>query len=350
MGGKGGLSVSELWHASIQGVPWNAEKMHQAVHLLRRRATVHFRVGADTYEDLAELDAKVFFARPDLILHISHMDPKGVYSSGFLGRLAQLKHVSALQLDLSQAQDLTILGAMEQLQFLRLNSPAKATGLDFITHYTRLTFLELRGKFNGFSSIAACLQLDTLILNCTVESVDVLTELPMLQYLSLDHCELKGGLDVLTQSTISMLKLSSVRKLTSIQGLEQMRGLEYLHLSLPKLEHLCDFSHMTSLRQLELDYMKSLRDIKHLWTARALESIELKEMNTALKADSFAGLTGLEHLRQIDFRFIDVNKGRIAAMRDHLDKAGKSHLLYENIPEHERLNSIGIAHLSHVLM
>lgn len=174
------------------GVPWNAEKMHQAVHLLRRRATVHFRVGADTYEDLAELDAKVFFARPDLILHISHMDPKGVYSSGFLGRLAQLKHVSALQLDLSQAQDLTILGAMDQLQFLRLNSPAKATGLDFIKHYTRLTFLELRGKFNGFASIAACLQLHTLILNCAVESIDVLAELPVLQYLSLDHCELKG--------------------------------------------------------------------------------------------------------------------------------------------------------------
>ncbi|MEK3703952.1 hypothetical protein MKY87_07445 [Paenibacillus sp. FSL R7-0198] len=342
--------MNKTWHASIQGVPWNAEKMHQAVHLLRRRATVHFRVGADTYEELAELDAKVFFARPDLILHISHMDPKGVYSSGFLGRLAQLKHVSALQLDLSQAQDLTILGAMEQMQFLRLNSPAKATRLDFIEHYRQLTFLELRGKFNGLASIAACLQLHTLILNCTVESVDVLAELPMLQYLSLDQCELKGGLDVLTQSTISMLKLSSVRKMTSIQGLEQMRGLEYLHLSLPKLEQLCDFSHLTSLRQLELDYMKSLRDTTHLWTARALESIELKEMNTALKADSFAGLTGMEQLRQIDFRFIDVNKGRIAAMRDQLAKAGKSHLLYENIPEHERMNSIGIAHLSQVLM
>lgn len=154
----------------------------------------------------------------------------------------------------------------------------------------------------------------------------------------------------MTQSTISMLKLSSVRKMTSIQGLEQMRGLEYLHLSLPKLEQLCDFSHLTSLRQLELDYMKSLRDTTHLWTARALESIELKEMNTALKADSFAGLTGMEQLRQIDFRFIDVNKGRIAAMRDQLAKAGKSHLLYENIPEHERMNSIGIAHLSQVLM
>lgn len=342
--------MSEVWHASIQGAPWNAKKMHQAVHLLRRRATVHFRVEADTYEDLAELDAKVFFARPDLILHISHVDPKGGYSSGFLGRLAQLKHVSALQLDLSQAQDLTILGAMEQLQFLRLNSPAKATRLNFIEHYNQLTFLELRGKFKDFASIATCLRLNTIILNCSIESLDVLAELPMLQYLSLDHGELKGGLDVLTESTISMLKLSSVRKLTSVQGLEQMHGLEYLHLSLPKLEQLCDFSQMPCLRQLELDYMKSLRDTEHLWTAGTLESIELKEINTALKANSFAGLTELEHLRQIDFRYIGVNKGRIAAMRDHLAKAGKSNLLYENIPEHERMNSIGIAHLSHVLM
>lgn len=347
---KGGLSVNKTWHASIQGVPWNAEKMHQAVHLLRRRATVHFRFGADTFEDLAELDANVFAARPDLILHISNVDPKAAYSSGFLGRLAQLKHVSALQLDLLQAQDLTILGAMEQMQFLRLISTAKPTRLDFIKHYNQLTFLELRGKFKDLASIAACLSLNTIILNCSIETLDVLAELPMLQYLSLDHGELKGGLDILTESTISMLKLSSVRKLTSVQGLEQMHGLEYLHLSLPKLEQLCDFSHMSSLRQLELDYMKSLRDTEYLWTARTLEAIELKDINTALKADSFAGLTGLEHLRQIDFRYIDVNKGRIAAMRDHLTKAGKSNLLYENIPEHERMNSIGIAHLSHVLM
>ncbi|MEK4663145.1 hypothetical protein MHH93_14665 [Priestia sp. FSL H7-0729] len=338
--------MSETWHASIQGIPWNAEKMDQAVNLLRRRGTVHFRVGADTFEDLAALDTNVFAARPDLILHISNADPTAAYSSGFLGRLGQLKH----ELDLLQAQDLTILGAMEQMQFLRLNSPAKATRLDFIKHYNQLTYLELRGKFKDLASIATCLSLNTIILNCSIETLDVLAKLPMLQYLSLDHGELKGGLDVLTESTISMLKLSSVRKLTSVQGIEQMHGLEYLHLSLPKLERLCDFSHMSFLRQLELDYMKSLRDTEHLWTAGALESIELKEINTALKADSFAGLTGLEHLRQIDFRYIDVNKGRIAAMRDHLAKAGKSHLLYENIPEHERMNSIGIAHLSHVLM
>jgi len=115
-GEKGGISMSETWHASIQGIPWNAEKMDQAVNLLRRRGTVHFRVGADTFEDLAALDTNVFAARPDLILHISNADPTAAYSSGFLGRLAQLKHVSALQLDLLQTQDLTILHLLHGTQ------------------------------------------------------------------------------------------------------------------------------------------------------------------------------------------------------------------------------------------
>nr|WP_154887881.1 hypothetical protein [Paenibacillus xylanexedens] len=244
--------MTSIWHASIQGMPWNEEKMNQAVQHLRRRATVHFRVGVDTYEDLTELDMNVFAARHDLILHISNADPKAEYPSSFLGRLAQLKHVSALQLDCAQVQDLTILG--------------------------------------------------------------------------------------------------SVRKPMSIQGLEQMHGLEYLHVSLPKLEQCCDFSQMPRLRQLELVYMKSLQDIECLWTARALEVLELKEINTAIKAASFVRLAELERLRQVDFRFIDFNKGRIAAIREQLIQQGKSHIIYEHIPEQQRVQSMAIEHLSQYLM
>ncbi|PQP85150.1 hypothetical protein C0Q44_11875 [Paenibacillus sp. PCH8] len=342
--------MNKPWHASIQGAPWNSDKMHQAVQFLRHRATVSFRVGVDTIEDLNELDANVFSARPDLILYVSNMDINEGYTPGFLARLAQLKHVSAMQLALPQAQDLTILGALEQMQFLKVNSTAKAIDLDFIRYYKQLNYLELHGKFKGLASIGTCLHLNTIIFNCPVETLEVLAELPMLQYLSLDSCELKGELDVLKQSTIRMLKLSSVRKLLNIQGLEQMQQLEFLHLSLPKLEQLCDFSNMSNLRQLELDYMKSLRGTEQLWTAGALEAIELKEINTALKAESFARLTELEPLLQVDFRFIDVNKGRIAAMRKYLTNAGKSHVLYENIPEHERIQSMAIEHLAKILM
>lgn len=342
--------MTSIWHASIQGMPWNEEKMNQAVQHLRRRATVHFRVGVDTYENLAELDMKVFATRSDLILHISNADPKAEYPSSFLGRLAQLKHVSALQLDCPQVQDLTILGALEQLVLLRVNSSAKAIDLSFIEHYKQLRYLELHGKCKDMTAIRKCQSLETVILNCPVDCLEILTALPKLQFLSLDHCELKSDLEVLAQSSISMLKLSSVRKLTSIQGLEQMHGLEYLHVSLPKLEQCCDFSQMPRLRQIELVYMKSLQDIECLWTARALEVLELKEINTALKAVSFAGMAELEQLRQVDFRFIDFNKGRIAAIREQLIRQGKSHIIYEHIPEQQRLQSMAIEHLSQYLM
>ncbi|MGQ8872704.1 hypothetical protein [Paenibacillus sp. TSA_86.1] len=341
--------MTQFWHASIQGMPWNEEKMNQAVQHLRRRATVHFRVGVDTYEDLTELDMNVFAVRPDLILHISNADLKAKYTSIFLGRLAQLKHVSALQLDCSQVQDLTILGALKQLVFLRLNSTAKATDLSFIEYYRDLTYLELHGKFKNLISIEKCKSLETLTLNCSVDCLEFLTELPKLQYLSLDQCELKCELDVLAQSTIRMLKLSSVRKLMSIKGLEQMHGLEYLHVSLSKLEQLCDFSQLPRLRQLELVYMKSLQDIEGLWTASALEVLELKEINTALKATSFARLAELKQLRQVDFRFIDFNKGRIAAMREQLIQQEKSHVIYEHIPEQQRIQSMAIEHISRYL-
>nr|WP_260866526.1 hypothetical protein [Paenibacillus xylanexedens] len=343
------MKMTQIWHASMQGMPWNEEKMSQAVQHLRRRATVHFRVGVDTVEDLAQLDAKVFSARPDLILHISNADVHAKYESSFLGRLAQLKHVSALQLHVSQKQDFTILGAMSQMLFLIINSPAKATDLSFIEHFTQLTYLELHGKFVSNTSIEKCKSLETLILNCPADCLDALAALPTLQYLSLDNCELRSELEILASSSVRMLKLSSVRKLTSIHGLERMHGLEFLHLSLSKLEQLCDFSQMPRLRQLELSYMKSLRDMEYLWTATALEVLELKEINTALKAESFARLSELERLRQIDFRFIDFNKGRIAAMREQLIQQGKSHILYEHIPEQNRVQSMAIEHISRYL-
>ena len=79
-------------------------------------------------------------------------------------------------------QDLTILGALKQLVFLRLNSPAKAIDLSFIEHYQQLTYLELHGKCKGMDAIRKCQDLETVILNCPVDCLEILTELPKLQF------------------------------------------------------------------------------------------------------------------------------------------------------------------------
>ncbi|WP_339273958.1 hypothetical protein MKY59_23095 [Paenibacillus sp. FSL W8-0426] len=342
--------MSGSWHASMQGVPWNEDKMNEAVRCLRHRATVSIAVGADQTEDLFALDKQVFFRRPDLILHVWNRDEKASYTKEFLETLAQLKHAAALKLDLRQSQDLSTLGAMEQMQFLNVSSPKKAVNLEFIESYKRLTYLELHGKFTDLTPISECIHLDTLVLNCKVDRLDVAAELPLLKYLGIDSCELNAPLAALGDSNVSMLRLSAVRKLSDIGELALLHNLEFLHLALPKVEYLCNFSKLDRLRQLELDYMKSLRNIDQLWTARNLEAITLKEINTSIKAEAFDPLAEMEHLRQVDFRFIDMNKGRIAAMRERLEHAGKGHLLIDHIPEEQRIRSMVIEHLSPILM
>ncbi|WP_418038730.1 hypothetical protein [Paenibacillus xylanilyticus] len=78
--------------------------------------------------------------------------------------------------------------------------------------------------------------------------------------------------------------------------------------------------------------------------------LELKEIHKGIKAEAFERLTDMPSLRQVDFRFIDQGKGRIAAMRKHMMDAGKEHLLYENIPEEQRISSTALVHLSKILM
>jgi hypothetical protein len=170
-------------------------------------------------------------------------------------------------------------------------------------------------------------------------------DLPFIEYLAIDNGALNGPLDVLADSNIRMLRLSSVRNLTHIDELSALHHLEFLHLSM-----LCDFSGMKNLRQLELDFMKSLQYIDNLWTTEHLEVLVLKEIHKGIKAEAFERLTDMPSLRQVDFRFIDQGKGRIAAMRKHMIDAGKEHLLYENIPEEQRISSTALVHLSKILM
>lgn len=341
--------MSEPWTASMRGIPWSMDKMESAVKQLRNRASLEFVVGSDNAVDLLKLDEWVFSKRPDLILHIYIPEEAGQYTEEVLDTLAGLRFVAALHLDLKQKQDLNRLGALDQMEFLRIRSP-KQQNLDFIRNYKFLKYLELSGKFEDLSPIADCIRLDTLVLNCAIDQLDFVVELPMMKYLAIDSCTLNGSLDVLADSSISMLRLSSVRNLLNIDSLAKLKNLSYLSLSLPKVEHLCDFSQMNNLRQLELDYMKSLQEIENLWTASRLEVLTLKEIHTRIKAEAFDGLTKMECLRQIDFRFIDTGKGRIAAIRKRMAEAGKEHLLYENIPEEKQIRSLALEHLSRILM
>lgn len=340
--------MSEIWTASMNGVPWTHQKMEQAVAQLRHRATVSYVAGSDREEDLLELDRRVLARRPDLILQVSIPQDQEALAEHCLETLAGLQHVRALQLHLRRRYDLSRLTALKRLRFLVLRAD-KPLNLDFVGSFKQLSYLALSGKCDDLAPIGDCIRLTTLILSVPVERLDWLARLPQLDYLALDSCTLQAPLTELADTNLSMLRLSSVRNLTELQGLEALERLISLQLSLPKVERLCDFAGLRGLRQLELDYMKSLRDMEGLWRAPALETLMLKDISGAIPPASWTGLLGLESLRQVDFRFMGGAKSRIAAIHQMLREADKAHLAVDHIPEEERVQSIALAHLASVL-
>ncbi|MHA7962594.1 leucine-rich repeat domain-containing protein [Paenibacillus sp. CAU 1782] len=342
--------MGEIWPGSMSGVPWTTKKIKDAVRHLRNRATVSFLAGVDTLDDLVRLDNELFSRRPDLILSVSHSDAKSRYSEELLTALSCLGHVSALQLAINHSQDLGKLSSLERMDFLVISSK-KELSLDFIRSFKRLRYLRLSGKFNSLSPISDCFSLESLVLNCAIAELDFVASLPSIQYLFIDSCTLEeGSLAALEGSPLSILTLSSVRNLTSLDELSLLTNLQFLHIAQPKAQRLFDFSKLERLRQLELGYMKGLKEIDLLWTASHLEYVELKEINPGIKAEAFQRLTEMVTLRQVDFRFMDFNKGRIAALQKMMIEAGRGDVLIENIPASGQIHSLAIQHAAKHLL
>ncbi|MEK4042607.1 hypothetical protein NSU18_03025 [Paenibacillus sp. FSL H8-0048] len=333
-----------VWTSSMNGAPWTKGKMDQAVKQLRERALISYVFDVDKPQDLLDLDQHVFAERPDLVLSISQADTKGRYTKELLQTIAELKHITALQLNLYHSVDLNVLGKLERLQFLSIMAK-KPVDLSFISSFKQLQYLSLHGQFKDLTPIGDASSLDTLILRTTIHELEFIRRLPKLLCLFIHDSILKGSLDALADSRVPMLSLAAIRNLTELDVLESMSNLAYLHLSLAKVEGLCDFSNMPGLIQLELDNMKSLEDISPLWTATQLEMLGLREISAAVTAKELEPLTAMEHLKQVDFQFLDFKKGRIAALRETFAQAGKSHLLYENIAEAQRIKPMSLVHL-----
>ncbi|WP_405113124.1 hypothetical protein MHH28_06300 [Paenibacillus sp. FSL K6-1217] len=333
-----------VWTSSMNGAPWTKNKMNTAVKQLRERALISYVIDVDDPQDLLELDQHVFAKRPDLVLSVSQVDMKGRYTKELLQTIAELQHITALQLNLNHSIDLSVLGTLERLQYLSITAK-KPVDLSFLASFRQLHYLSVHGRFHDLTPIGDASSLDTLILRTTVHELEFVRRLPKLLCLFIHDSILKGSLDALADSTVPMLSLAAIRNLTGLDVLESMHNLIYLRLCLPKVEALCDFSNMPKLLQLELDQMKSLEVIDPLWSATQLEMLELREISAAVTAKELEPLTAMEHLKQVDFQYIDFNKGRITALREWFAKAGKSHILYENIAEAQRIKPMSLVHL-----
>lgn len=332
------------WTSSMNGAPWTNAKMNKAIKRLEYRAHILFVIDVDRLEDLQKLDKHVFAKRPDLILSIRQIDMKGRYTEELLQIIADLKYITALQLNMYHDINLSIIGKLEQLRYLSITSK-KPLNLNFIAAFINLQYLSLHGKFVDLTPIGDAIELDTLILSTTIQDVHFVRPLNKLECLFIHDCTLEGSLAALRNSNVKLLGLANIRNFANLDDIAFMHNLIYLRLSLPKVEVLCDFSKMHNLRQLELDNMKGLKYIDHLWSAPLLETLELRQLSTSIKAKDLEPLIEMEHLRQLDFRFIDFNKGRIAALRKLFNQAGKAHVLYENMAEDTRIISMWIEHI-----
>ncbi|MFD1906677.1 hypothetical protein ACFSQ7_25810 [Paenibacillus rhizoplanae] len=110
----------------MNGAPWTKSKMSTAVKQLRERALISYVIDVDKLQDLQELDQHVFAERPDLVLSISQADRKVRYSEELLQTLAELQHITALELNLFHSVDLSVLGKLQRLQFFYPFRPKKA--------------------------------------------------------------------------------------------------------------------------------------------------------------------------------------------------------------------------------
>lgn len=117
-----------------------------------------------------------------------------------------------------------------------------------------------------------------------------------------------------------------------------------------KVEKLCDFYAMDNLKQLELKNMKSLIEIDVLKRASNLEILELKEINTKIKAEAFDFLLDMPRLKQLDFQYIDFNKKRIEIMQKKWIDSGKQDILMDCMPREKRQKMMNLIHLSRTLM
>lgn len=101
--------------------------MDQAVKELRQRALISYVIDVDKLQDLQELDQHVFAERPDLVLSISQADKNGRYTKELLQTIAELQHITALQLNLNHSIDLSVLGTLERLQYLSITAKSRWT-------------------------------------------------------------------------------------------------------------------------------------------------------------------------------------------------------------------------------
>lgn len=339
------------WAHSMNGVPWTAKKMRQAVSTLREGASVTFAFGADPLERLLELDEKVLALRPDLQLHawsvaaarrLSHEEATALASlahvrhlrlSGLKGApfdvLAGLKRLESLSIAATCRVDLSFVAQMSSLRHVELS--AMLEHLEALARCKRLKTLALSGAIGDLAPLAGCTRLESLRFGAsTIRSVAFVAELRRLSRLDVDAATVACALAPLVEvPRLAQLSLTNNRDLLDVAFVGGLVRLERLRIDQPRVVRLPDLSKLRRLSDVQL-CLKAWTNPEVLETLPRVRSIALSEINPKLKAERFYFLATSPELRaleRVDVRFIDFGKRRRAAIEAHFEAAGKKALL-----------------------
>lgn len=318
---------SKKWDASKDGFPWTPKKMRDAISDLRNGASITFAFGYEKLNRIKELDENVFSIRNDLELHIWSVEKNNKFTDEQLQIISSLKFVKKLQINGFKNSTLPQLEEFTNLEKLTI-APQKKLDIDFLSKLPNLTYLFLAGNFESFKPISSCKKLQNLYLQqVTLNDLGFIEKLPMLAALMIDSSRVNCSFKPLERTRIIDLMICSITNLSDVSFLSKMINLEKLRVDASKIEYLPDLKNLIKLENIELVYMKVLKNPEVLLSVRNLKILTLREINTKLSAEQFDFLTNMDSLEKVDFRFIDYNKRRISKLNDIFTKKGKNGLL-----------------------
>ncbi|GAB1856428.1 hypothetical protein MHTCC0001_12630 [Flavobacteriaceae bacterium MHTCC 0001] len=319
--------MTKKWDASEQGLPWTPKKMSNAVKNLRNGGSIGFASGYEKLSRLTELDEKVFSVRGDLILHIWSVEKNNKFTEEQLQVLSNLKNIRKLKLSGFKNSNLQQIENLDKLEQIIIVSN-KSLDISFLEKMPNLKHLSLIGKYNDLKILSDCKNLEKLYLQqTTIDNLNFLLPLKKLSHIMIDYSRVNCEFKPLEQSNIYDLTITSITNLRDVSFLKKMKNLKKVRIDASKVEFLPDFLELEKLEYLELNYMKVWKNPEVLKTIKSLKVLKLKEINTKLKAEQFYFLSTMDTLVEIDYKFIDFNKGRIKKLNDFFEKEGKSTLI-----------------------
>jgi hypothetical protein len=304
---------------------WTASRMRNEAFGLRPGHTLYYNAHLSAVSELGQLDQIVFGKRPDLVLQVSP-GMSGGHDQAVIDALLKMQNLRALRLSVRKKQDFSALSGLQQIRYFGLIATRRVY-VDFLADLPRLEELSLHGTPESLTPVSQVANLKKMFLcSITIDSLKCIQSLPKLAVISVDSAVFCCSPRQLGIDPLRHLSLTANRKLTDYSFLSRFTRLQSLRLSSRHMTTMPDLRLLTRLRHLVLNYLPNVAAIENIGTARAVESLELREINSRLKAEQFLFLARMPCLKKLCIDFMDRKKTRRPAVRALLESAGLNHL------------------------